>query len=350
MLKSLQLQNFRSHSKASFDFDNKITFIVGPNGAGKTNLLESIYFLSYGRSPKLKDEDIIKFGEEIARVKGKVDETELEVLIQKEEERIKRKFLVNGVSKKRTDFMGNLSVVSFSPLHLDIVIGSPSVRRDFMDSVLENVDREYRFAKAAYDKGLRQRNALLSRVKDGIRVPDREFEYWDRLLIENGSLIGGKREEFIAFVNGQKKEVYSFSITYDKSAISEERFKKYFDAERAVGVTLVGPHRDDFLIGASHPETKSLKDAKVFSSRGQQRLIVLELKIIELIFVELKNGQTPVLLLDDIFSELDKTNIELIADLVGRGQTILSATHRELVKSEFYKNASVIELKKDGKV
>lgn len=346
-LNSLSLQNFRSHGKADFQFSHKTTFIVGPNGSGKTNLLDSIYYLSHGKSYRSKDEEIIKFQEFIVRIKGKTEDTELEVVIQKDKdtERIIKKFLVNGVSKKRADFAGNLSVVSFSPLDLDIVIGAPGERRNFLDSVLEGVDRNYRFAKTAYDKGLRQRNSLLSRVKDNLSVPPREFEYWDRLLIENGNLITQKREEFIGFINGQKKEVFDFNITYDKSVVSEERFLKYFDAERGTGVTLVGPHRDDFLVEIFHRQANSMKDARFFASRGQQRLIALQLKFIELVFIEARQQEIPMLLLDDIFSELDEENIELVTSLVGKGQSIITATHEEFIDKKL-KEGAMIELKK----
>jgi len=354
MLKSISLQNFRSYKKQEFSFE-ETTLILGPNTSGKTNLIEAIYLLSTGKSFRTeKDIQMLKFNEEVGRVKGvaqralpggDLDNIELEVIITNgrvgDGKSQYKKFLVNGVSKRRVDFAGNLLSVLFSPQDLDIIIDSPSLRRNFLDEVLEQVDRSYRLALLTYSKSLRQRNALLEVAKEtGLRNP-KQFEYWDNLVIENGSIITQKREEFINFANSAAKDIFDFLITYDKSVISKERLLQYENEEIASGVTLVGPHRDDFSV-AMHHLSKTVHDVKFFGSRGQQRLAILQLKVLELLFIEQRMGKRPVLILDDIFSELDAEHINLIFDQIGKQQTIFSTTHKEFIPKKMLKLMKII--------
>ena len=346
-LNSISLQNFRNYKKSNFSFSQNTTLIVGPNTSGKSNLIEAIFFISLGRSFRIeKDEQLVKFGEEVARIKGKVDDKELEVVIAQRGVggRITpfKKYLVNGVAKRKVDFVGNFFAVLFAPSDLEIVIGSPGKRRDFMDNILIQTDRDYRLAITFYEKGLRARNALLHKAKEtGVRS-EKEFLYWDNLLIGQGQKITKKREDFIEYLKGSKKDILKFEIFYDKSIISKERLLQYKDAEVGAGVTLVGPHRDDFLINLI---TKAdSHDIKFFGSRGQQRLAILQLKFLELSFIEQKTQDLPVLLLDDIFSELDEEHIRLVLDVIPHQQTIITTTHKEFVSGKFLKEIEVIEL------
>lgn len=336
-LKSLFLQNFRNYSKSEFHFSKETTFIVGPNTSGKTNFLEAIYLLSTGKSFKTQNDlEAIQFKKEIGRIKGGIDGTDLEMVLTQ----TLKKYLVNGVSKRRVDFAGRLLTVLFSPSDLDLVTDSPSLRRNFLDSVLEQIDREYRLAIVSYSKALRQRNALLQKAQEKGLRNQKQFEYWDGILIKNGEIITQKREEFIEFVNKAEKEVFDFSIVYDKSVISEERLLQYEDAEIGAGVTLVGPHRDDFIMRMGTDELKS------FGSRGQQRLTVLQLKLIQLLFIKQITGEQPILLLDDIFSELDQGHINLVLEMIKSGQTIITTTHKEFIPKAILKRSAVIELEK----
>lgn len=346
MFKSITLQNFRSYTKKEFSFED-ITLVVGPNTSGKSNLAEAIYLLSSGKSFRTdKDFQMLKFGEELGRVKGKVFDDELEVIITNGQINGRsqyKKFLVNGVSKRRVDFAGKLLVVLFSPQDLEIIIESPSLRRRFLDEVLEQTDRGYRVASIAYSKALRQRNALLELAQNsGIRN-GKQMEYWDNLVIENGQIITQKRGEFIDFLNSSIKEIYDFVVEYDKSTISSERLLQYQEEEVAAGVTLVGPHRDDFQILMTN-SSKTLHDVKFYGSRGQQRLAILQLKMLELEFIEKILGQRPLLLLDDIFSELDENHIKLILGEVGRQQTIITTTHEEFIPKKLLKSMKIISL------
>ncbi|MBI3092865.1 MAG: DNA replication and repair protein RecF [Candidatus Levybacteria bacterium] len=346
MLNSIFLQSFRSYSKSEFKFGSGLTFIVGPNTSGKTNLIEAIFLLSTGKSFRAENyTQMISFGKDLARVKGMVGDIDLEVVITNEQ----KKYLVNGVSKRRADFAGHLPAVLFSPLDLDIIVDSPGLRRDFLDFVLEQVDREYRLSVVAYSKALRQRNALLETTQEtGVRN-EKQFEYWDQILIENGQVITQKRGEFIEFVNASSKDIFDFVMFYDKSIISTERLLQYREAEVSSGVTLVGPHRDDFSVSMFNPSTSSgqaaTHDIKFFGSRGQQRLTILQLKLLQLAFIEKNLGERPILLLDDIFSELDEEHIKLVLEFMQGQQTIITTTHKEFVPKKLLDKADMIELK-----
>lgn len=354
MLKSISLQNFRNYQAEEFKFNGNTTVIIGPNTSGKTNLIEAIFLLSTGKSFRTdKDIQMINFNKDLARVKGIVSETNLEVMITNgqlggQTSQFK-KFMVNGVAKRRNDFVENFPAVLFSPEDLEIIVDSPSLRRKFLDNVLEQVDREYRLALVSYIKGLRQRNALLENTREtGIRN-EKQFEYWDNLIIEFGEKITKKREEFIEFVNNQAKDIFDFVAFYDKSVISKARLLQYKDAEVASGVTLVGPHRDDFSVSMYDNTRKTTHDIKFYGSRGQQRLAILQLKMLELLFIEEKLGQRPVLLLDDIFSELDKGHIELILEMIGLQQTIITTTHKEFISANVLRKMQVIKFTKEEK-
>jgi DNA replication and repair protein RecF len=349
VLKSISLQNFRSYKKSEFSFE-ETTLVVGPNTSGKSNLIEAIYLLSTGKSFRTdKDVQMLKFSEEVGRVKGVLKDEEIEVVItngQVNGGSQYKKFLVNGVSKRRVDFAGHFLAVIFSPQDLEIIVDSPSLRRNFLDEILEQVDRNYRVAAIAYVKALRQRNALLEIAQEtGIRNA-KQLEYWDNLVIENGNIITAKREEFISFVNSSSKDIFDFVVEYDKSVISKQRLLQYEREEMAAGVTLVGPHRDDFSIQMFNNSKNTIHDIKSFGSRGQQRLAILQLKALELLFVEKVLGQRPTLILDDIFSELDEDHIVLILEQIGKQQIIMTTTHREFIPKKLLKSMKIVSFEK----
>lgn len=348
ILTSISLQNFRNYQQAEFDFSSSVTVIIGPNTAGKSNLLEAIFLLSSGKSFRAeKDIQMIYFGSSFARVKGEIEDDGkkdvLEVIITAPSSTVRthaKKFLINGVAKRQVDFEGFFPTLLFIPADLNIIISSPSYRRDFLDSALEIVDRHYRQSKLLYEKALKRRNALLDLVKEtGVRN-DQQFVYWDDILITHGDYINKKRGELIDYFNSQQKDLIHFRVKYDHSQISKERLQQYYGAEIAAGVTLVGPHRDDFYV-----ELEEGADVKYFGSRGQQRLIVLQLKLLQLAYIEQSLGKRPLLLLDDIFSELDDEHISLIMKIIDKQQTILTTTHKEFV-NDYLQKFRVIELGK----
>ena len=351
ILRSVVLQHFRSYTQQKFDFDNDLTIIVGKNTAGKTNLTEALQLLSTGKSFRgQSDKELVQFEKDIARVQGLIEEVDgkikLEVVVlnpQANNGRFGKKFFINGVTKSRTSYIGKLPLVAFRPEELDIVIAGPSLRRQFLDDVLETVDREYYLASVAYEKSLRQRNALLRIVQETGSKNRQQFAYWDDLVIRHGTTIHKKRAEFIAYLNSAPKEVFSFEVVYDHSIISSERLSYYEQAEIASGNTLVGPHRDDFYLVMEAGKEK--RDIKTFGSRGQQRLVVLQLKMLQIQFVTEKLGVKPLLVLDDIFSELDSSHIELVLAKTKEQQVIVTTTHKEFVPQDI--KATVIELNKN---
>ncbi len=372
VLEKLSLVDFRSYKRSEFHFSSTATLIVGPNTSGKTNILEAIYLLATGGSFRAERlVEMIRWGGEIGRVRGEVSDgragntetlksTEtlsLEIVLTGGEvngrQVPKRKYFVNGVSKRQIDFVGNLKCVIFRPEDIDLVLGPPTLRRDYLDGVLTQVDREYRRCSYSYKRGLVQRNRLLDFIAEG-RAKRSQLLFWDKLLIKNGEVITQRREELVGFVNNFLQEkagalkIDGLKIFYDRSVISEARLEKYAEAEVAVGATLVGPHRDDFSLLIKPKEESenedNLRNLSLYGSRGEQRLAVLALKLVELVFIEEKTEDKPVLLLDDIFSEFDREHREVVVGILGKQQTIVTATEVGVVEKKFLKGVQIIKL------
>ncbi len=212
-LKSLNLTNFRNYSKADFTFSPTTTLIVGPNAVGKTNLLEAIYFLASGKSFRAGyDREVIRSGDNFAQVQGsyhlKGGNTALEITIlanENGENTSSKRLKVNGVKKRLSDFAGNLRAVYFGPEEILLVTGSPSRRRKYLDSVLVQVDREYARALSEYEKVLRQRNRLLTLIREGEQDSD-QLDLWDPKLLHLGSALSKKRQEMFAGFNARLKD------------------------------------------------------------------------------------------------------------------------------------------------
>jgi DNA replication and repair protein RecF len=389
ILSELSLQNFRNYKKRKFGFDEGTTLIVGGNASGKTNILEACYLLATGRSFRAqKVEEMIHWDAEVGYVSGAVLDrmlgtaktlsfsppaggsgresakeqgTELQVLLTRGElngKRVaKRRYSVDGAFKRVSDFVGKLVVVLFRPEDLRLILGSPVRRRDFLDAVLVQVDREYRRSLVSYEKALSRRNKLLDAIRDE-GASRTQLAFWDQLLIRHGQVLTKQRAELIDFVNGFEIDIDSFQVFYDNSTISEARLKKYMEQDIALGYTLVGPHKDDFIISSSEGSksrisskdrnshlqgygrkaVREVRELASYGSRGEQRLAVLWLKLAELEFVaekikDLPAGEAgrPVLLLDDIFSELDQEHRQMVLKVISHQQTIITTTDLHLV-------------------
>ncbi|KKU03653.1 MAG: replication and repair protein RecF protein [Candidatus Woesebacteria bacterium GW2011_GWC2_47_16] len=351
MIIKIRLTAFRNFKSKLLEFSPEVTVIIGPNASGKTNILESLHVLATGKSFKARlEEEMVNYSKDIARVKGRVkkdgETVDLEAVLtrglvdvgaSRPEKIARKKLFVNGVSKRLIDFAGNFKVTIFGPWDLDLVTESPSLRRRFLDSVLSQVDREYRRASLSYEKGLRQRNKLLLRIREE-GTPRSQLLFWDKLLIKNGDYLSKKREELIEFINKNpsiNKE--KFELEYDRSAISEARLEQYAEEEIAAATTLVGPHRDDFIFKEDE------RDLGRFGSRGEQRMAVLWLKLAELTFIEKISGERPTLLLDDILSELDHSHRKVVMRVSAKQQTIITTADPHFVQD--FKGVERIKLK-----
>lgn len=364
LLKTLYLQNFRNFSNKELALGSGVVVIVGPNAAGKTNILEAIYLLATGRSLRAGvEQEMVCEGEDLARVVGAVEgqdgEQRLEVVLTRGQingsKVAYKKLSVNGSVKRLYNFAGILKSVIFGPGDVGLVTGSPSLRRRFLDGVLSQVDREYYRSLLSYEKGVRQRNKLLVRIKEGIaRRP--QLLFWDQLLIKNGEYLTKMRSEFIEFMNNtdplDHEKVF---LEYDKSIISPARLEQYAQEEILAGSTLVGPHRDDIKFRTYNRESATAdkhttkeatggKDLAVYGSRGEQRMGVLWLKLGEVQFIEAKAGVRPILLLDDIFSELDDAHREIVMRTVNKQQTIMTTADPHIIE-EWREKALIIEVK-----
>lgn len=347
IVEKISLQNFRNHKKAQFTFDNT-TVIIGRNTVGKTNILEAIHILSHGKSFRAEnDRDTIAQGHDFCRIEAQIkdntDTKKLTVIFAERGAYLSKKFLINNVARRHIDFAAQFFTVLFTPQDIEIITDSPSLRRNYINSILSHASREYRQILNVYEKGLRQRNRMLYDLKDGRKEYKRaDFDYWDEILIRNGDYLTQKREEFVKFINSSKKEMFDFKIFYDKSTISVERLFKYHFQEQAAGMTLVGPQRDDFIF--RFPITE--KRVSEFGSRGEERLTILQTKLLEIEYIKKESGTNPVLLLDDIFSELDSENIDKIYGFIKDQQTIITTTHKEFVPKKILKQKglAIIEL------
>jgi len=347
MIGKVSLKDFRSFTSKAIEFSEKITLITGPNASGKTNILESLFLLSTGRSFKARvEEEMVNYKKDISRVKGVLPgltgpvgsssgHPSLEVILtrgmidigaDRPEKVARKKLLVNGVPKRLVDFAGNFKVVLFGPWDLDLVTESPSLRRRFLDTVLSQVDREYRRSILSYEKGVRQRNRLLFRIREE-GLSRSQLLFWNQLLIKNGNYITEKREELIDFINGSVFQINGskLKLIYDKSIISDGRLEQYKEEEVAAATTLVGPHRDDFIF------EEGIRDLASYGSRGEQRMGVLWLKMAELSFIEERTGERPTLLLDDIFSELDPEHRDSVIGITKNQQTIITTADPRFV-------------------
>jgi DNA replication and repair protein RecF len=339
-IQHIQLQNFRNYPELSLEVTNDMVVLSGPNAVGKTNLLESVYFASLFKSFRDDADFIFMRGATSAQVSVLLEkngqEHRLDVYLDKRE-KIYANFKIDGVKTKRKDAQGFLTVVIFEPTDVDIPTKGPEARRKYLNMVLSQRDALYLDDLTQYKKVLAQKNRLLAQARAEHRAAE-GLESWNSQLIELGSRIIFARREFVNFLNQSIAEVYSaiskfhrpVEVAYQGLAgetideITEQfvaSLSQHASKEALLATSLVGPHRDDFFL-----QSEGLY-LSPFSSRGEQRSQILALKILELEY--LSRGQdTPVLLLDDVLSELDETRRTfLLKYLQGKFQTFITTTH-----------------------
>ena len=349
-IKNLILKNFRNFESFDVEFSPTRTLIVGPNGVGKSNILEAIYLLASGDSNRAtKEEEVIRFGAEFAKVVGTIssekgEEENLDLtLTVSPERRLTKVAKVNGVKRNLNQLVGELKSVEFNPANLDLVNGSPEVRRRYLNSVASQVSREYREALSGYEKIRKQKNSLLSQIQEGIASPE-HLDLWNEKMLEYGTTVQKTRREYFAFL---AKNVTRVVFDYLISEISKERLAIFKETEIAAGVSLIGPHRDDFCFSGDTNGRGEIRNLALFGSRGQERLAVFELKLGEIGYFKEKTGSRPVLLLDDIFSELDETHRHEVLSRIepeSAEQVIFTATDESTVGEANLSAMKVIKL------
>ncbi len=343
-LKTLNLTNFRNYSKLDFKFLKDVTVLIGDNAQGKTNFLEAIYYLATAKSPKIeKDEELIKYDQDYLRVEGqRDDQTTLEIAVLKIEDERAKRVKVNGIPRRVSDYNSNLAAVLFTPENVNLVTGSPSLRRSFLDSTISQVDKNYKKTLSNYENLISRKNKILKRIRDGLGKKD-ELQYWEEQQLELAQILHSQREDFFKFINSIQRKFGNFNYRYLQSQINKDILREHLEKEIATASSLIGPHRDDFLF------LLDKRDLAKFGSRGEQKSAVLDLKFAEVSFIETKLNDRPILLLDDLFSELDDIHRGHVIQLSKSQQTIISTVEWDQYLEDSFKNANLYSVEQ-GKI
>ncbi len=343
IIKSLELQDYRNYASLNLAFDKGTNILYGDNAQGKTNILEAIYVSATTKSHKgSKDRDIVNFQKEEAHIRTFLEKDGVETRVDMHLRKSKSKGIaIDGQKiKKAADLLGLCNVVFFSPEDLSIIKDGPAERRHFVDMELCQLDHFYLYNLNHYNKIVNQRNRLL---KDMYYNPDLKdtLNIWDSQLVSYGGKIIERRQLFVEQLNeiiydihrrlsGDREEI---RIQYEPDVQIEEFEKKLYNSQEKdikLKQTTVGPHRDDFsfLVGDM--------DIRKFGSQGQQRTAALSLKLSEIELVKKITRDTPILLLDDVLSELDSNRQNYLLSSIGDIQTIITCTGlEEFVNNRF---------------
>ncbi len=346
IIKSIELKNFRNYEDLNISFDEGTNIFYGDNAQGKTNILEAAYVSGTTKSHKCsKDKEMIRFGEQEAHIRTIVLKNGKEYQIDMHLKHNKTKGIaINKVPiRKASELFGILNMVFFSPEDLNIIKNGPSERRRFLDSELCQLDRIYLSDLTTYNKILNQRNKLL---KDIVYRPDLKdtLPIWDLQLAETGKKIIKRRKQFVEelseivyrnhyHISGGKEELI---LKYDPDVddiFFEDELLRVRERDLKQCMTSVGPHRDDLLFSIQDI------DIRKFGSQGQQRTSALSLKLSEIELVKKAIHETPVLLLDDVLSELDSNRQNYLLNSIHDTQTLITCTGLdEFVKNRFHIN------------
>ena len=341
IIKSIELSNFRNYEREIFEFHKGTNVLYGDNAQGKTNVLEAIFVGGTTKSHKgSKDHEMIRSGQTEAHLRYFVEKKEKTFKVEVHMKRGSSKGIaIDGIPiRSSNELLGLSNIVFFSPEDLSIIKDGPEERRRFIDMELCQLNKSYLFYLTQYKKILKQRNALLKQIKEKPELKE-TLEIWNSQLVGNGKKIIRLREEFIEKLNRIMKKKHD-SLTGGKEKIDisycpncrEEEFESqlFLEEERDIflGTTTAGPHRDDMLF------ITEKKDLRKYGSQGQKRTAALSLKMAEIEIVEEITGEKPILLLDDVLSELDRNRQNYLLENIKGIQTIITCTGLE----EFIKN------------
>lgn len=333
VIESVELKNYRNYECENIIFDQEKNIIYGDNAQGKTNILESLYYCAMGRSHRgSKDNELISFGQEESHIKMFLQKREIRYRIDIHFKKNNKKGIaINGIPiRKTSDLFGMLTVVIFSPEDLNIIKRGPSERRKFIDMELCQVDKEYVYNLIHYNKIIMNRNKLLKEC-DNKKELNEMLDIWDIQLVSYGKKISERRAEFIDLINEIVPKIHQditnneeiFKLIYEPDTPPEKlesEISRNRDRDIRYKNTSVGPHKDDmgFFIGDL--------DIKKYGSQGQQRTCALSLKLSEIEMIKKITGDMPVLLLDDVLSELDNDRQTHLIRSLKNIQTIITCT------------------------
>ena len=324
IIKKIKLVNFRNHSKYELECTDETSLILGENGCGKTSVLEAIYILTRGKSFRATDKDILKREEDFYRIEIEFCNGEKNIATYDGEDKV---FLVSDKKAKRLPKKNKYPVVLFLPSDLNLISNSPSSRRDYFDRIFSQFDERYNEALLKYEKALKQRNELL---KNEFVTPEMLFS-WNILLSKYGELVWGYRKEFTSEINKVITEVYrsiaenndEVKIDYETQVSGGSDYLKQlevaFSKDKVLNHTSFGIHRDDFVFNFNG------NVAEGSASRGETRSIILALKFIEADLMYQKLGLKPIVLLDDVFSELDEVRRKCLVKNFKDNQVIITS-------------------------
>ena len=332
ILKTLRVQNFRTHSDFILEIGEKSTLISGANGSGKTSLIEAIYFALQGTSFRSSDKEILRNdGSSWFRIDLKDSKDSLRTIIfNNAVQKSKKQFLVDGNKKARLSANLRIPVVLFEPDDLQLLSGSPTRRRNFLDYFLSQIFPSFQLALTRYNKALKQRNNLLKRDN----VSKDELFPWNLMLAEYGAEIISKRQDFLELLNSRIEEVYfeisgvkdEIKIDYLGEKVSKNEIlailSENIERDKILGYTNFGPHKHDIQF------IFNKKPAQNVASRGENRSLVLALKFIETDILADLTSKRPIVLLDDVFSELDDDRQKLLTKHFSKYQTIITSTNK----------------------
>ena len=341
IIKSLELSNFRNYEHLNIQLSPNVTIFYGNNAQGKTNILEALYVACTTKSQKgSRDRELIRFNESEAHIRLMVDDDSISRRIDMHlKDKGQKGVAIDGIPiKKAAELYGLMNIISFSQDDLGIIKEGPSERRRFCDMELCQLDKLYMHNLAGYEKALEQRNNLLKQLSFNQELKD-TLDIWDDQLVSYGKYIIEKRNLFIEDINKIAFEIHKTLTSGNEELkigylpnISVEEFKDVLltnrDKDILLKTTSIGPHRDDMVFMLNK------NDAKKFGSQGQQRTSALTLKLSELELVKQNKKKNPVLLLDDVLSELDRNRQTKLLENISGVQTVITCTGLD----EFVKN------------
>ena len=338
---SIELSHYRNYINLNISFDKGITILYGDNAQGKTNVLEACYIAGTTKSHRgSKDKEIIQFGEDEAHIRLNVNKHDVGHRIDMHLRKNKSKGVaIDGISiRKSGELFGLLNMIFFSPEDLSIIKNGPGQRRRFMNLELCQLNKLYYHNYVNYNKALNQRNTLLKQISFNKSLKD-TLDMWDEYLIQYGTAIIEERQQFVDQLNSIVKEIHehltggreSIEIEYEKN-VSKNDYKNVMKKKRDIDLKYqtsgVGPHRDDICFKIDGV------DVRTFGSQGQQRTAALSLKLAEIELVKSIIHDTPVLLLDDVMSELDSNRRSFLLDSIKDIQTVVTCTgYDDFIKS-----------------